>query len=199
MKALGPFRRVAEGHSWWASGFSLIEVVAAITVFAIGIFSVLGLFGPLARSGTDMSDAAVAARLGDLLRVKLRAYVDRAGSLEPVATLLKDSAAMPSDGSIDPRVDKRLLFASRDGSKLGPYNDEIWSGATDAEKFFLITLFRNQDISPSLPDDPDQLVVVYAAAIRWPAFFATGIGAHGSSSVSRRHQQTLWLPGAIVR
>jgi len=50
------------------SGFSLIEVVVAVAIFAIGMVSVVGLFAPVARSVAASSDAEAAARVAEAVR-----------------------------------------------------------------------------------------------------------------------------------
>src|SRR5688572_23291776 len=53
--------------------FSLIEVIAAVAIFAIGMVAVLGLFAPVTKSVAGVSEAESAARVSDALRARLQA------------------------------------------------------------------------------------------------------------------------------
>src|SRR5688572_30724993 len=55
-----------------ACGFSLLEVVAAVAIFAIGMVAVLGLFAPVAKSISTVSDSEAAARVADGVKARLR-------------------------------------------------------------------------------------------------------------------------------
>src|SRR3954468_7905791 len=68
------------------NAFSLIEVVVAIGIFAIGMVAVVGLFTPVARSISSSADAEVAARVADALRLKLQSM-----PFTTVGGLLKES------------------------------------------------------------------------------------------------------------
>ena len=50
------------------AAFSLIEVIAAVVIFAVGMISVLGLYGPLTKSVAAVSDTDAAARVADAVR-----------------------------------------------------------------------------------------------------------------------------------
>lgn len=207
--------------------FSLIEVVVAVGIFAIAMVGVIGLFAPVARSVSDSSDAEVAARVADALRAKLQSM-----PLADVALLLKNSSAAgheitTDDSRIDYDLtkDPKLLFASRDGTKIGLYADAIWvNPATrrnwDGEKFFEIALIRNEAVSPKASTvtssagttttvDPDATaaVLAYTARLRWPAFFADSattavqVGSNPAGSVRFDHsrKQVLFVAGTITR
>jgi len=168
-------------------GFSLLEVVVAIGVFALGIIVVIGLFAPLARSVGANADAEAATNIADVIKAELMQRVRRAQSFAPVAAILKDAEALDREATTDSRGDAQLLFASRDGSKIGEYGAAVWNG-TDREKFFEITLSRNGAFSPP-GDDGKAAVLVFTARIRWPALVADGpVG-----------QQTLFINGALSR
>lgn len=161
--------------------FSLLEVVAAVGVFALGIIVVIGLFAPLARSVGSNADAEAAARISDAIHAELTQRVAHARSFAPVAALLKDAAALPAGG--DPRGDGQLLFVSRDGAKIGGYNAAAWEGS-DREKFFEVAFMRNAELSPPSVD-ANAAMLVYTARIRWPALSTA--------------QETLFVNGAIRR
>jgi prepilin-type N-terminal cleavage/methylation domain-containing protein len=182
-------------------GFTLLEVVVALSVFAVGMFAVVGLFAPVARSVGNSSDAEAATRVAGALRTKLQSM-----PFADVVALLKTSngakhALTDADAKPDynPATDAQIIFASRDGSKVGVYNDAVWKDAqgrnSDREKFFEIALVRNESVlplpvAPTTPSDtttptegetappPDPLttsaIVGYVARLRWPAFVSDG-------------------------
>lgn len=55
-----------------SNGFSMIEVVLAVGIFATVIIGVIGLLGPTVRSVRDVIDSTVAARLADGVDAELR-------------------------------------------------------------------------------------------------------------------------------
>lgn len=210
-----------------ARAFSLIEVVVAVGIFAIAMVGVIGLFAPVARSVGNSADAEAAARVADALRAKLQSM-----PLAEVALLLKNSSAAgheitTDDGRIDYDLtrDPKLLFANRDGSKIGPYADPIWINPTtrrnwDGEKFFEIALVRNETVSPkpgtvtnadgtTTTVDPDATaaVLAYTARLRWPAFFADSattavqVGSNPTGGVRFDHsrKQVLFVAGTVIR
>ena len=208
--------------------FSLIEVVAAVGIFAIGMVAVMGLFAPIAKSTSNVAEAEAATQVAGFLQTKLQGQ-----SLTAVDALFKnaisatrhqltdfDNAASTNAGDL--RLDPQLLFASRDGTKIGSYNDPIWAGS-DADKFFEIALIRNETLSPqastSTADDgtvttinpaATALYLAYTARIRWPAFVpdATvvprravpfGFNAAGTPRFDHSQKQVLFVTGTITR
>lgn len=194
-----------------SNGFTLLEVVIAIGIFAIGMVAVLGLFTPVAKSVTDSADAEAATRVADALAVKLQSL-----GFDGVAPLLKASTGKThkltdDDAKInyDITKDTQLLFASRDGTKIGLYLDTKTWAAGDREKYFEIALIRNESVMTSDPaNDATAPVLAYVARVRWPAFVAlaggTGsvqVGANPSATVPFDHsqKQVLFFSGAITR
>jgi type II secretory pathway pseudopilin PulG len=211
-------------------GFSLIEVVVAIGIFAFGMVAVIGLFTPVARSVTSTADAEVAARVADGLRLKLQTL-----PFATVASLLKESTASGhqlADNDAQPDYDitrdTQLLFANRDGTKIGLYADDVWLDPvskrnSDREKFFEIALIRNETISPkasvvagaegtegtevTIEPDLTAAVLAYTARLRWPAFMTDGTGAvvqfgsnpTGSVRFDQSKKQVLYFAGSVTR
>jgi hypothetical protein len=204
----------------------LLEVVVAVSVFAIGMLAVVGLFTPVARSVTLSSDAEAAARVADALRVKLQAMPPAS-----VLALLKNStgtrhALTDADNRSDynPAADAQILFANRDASKIGGYNDPIWlepvtGRNSDAEKYFEIALIRNEaltplpaapsdDATPPPPNSDDTaFLIAYVARLRAPAFVRDGasgsiqVGSNPAGPVRFDHsaKQVFFFSGSITR
>lgn len=185
------------------------------------MIAVLGLFTPVAKSVGGITDADASAKVADTLRAKLQ-------SLGPagVVPLLKNSKSGGghelTDNDLktdyDLSKDAQLLFASRDGTKIGPYNDPVWIDPTtrqpsDAEKFFEIALIRNDTLSPVAAEAPDAaappLVYAYTARVRWPAYVpdstnarrAVQAGANPTGVVRFDHslKQVLFFTGTVTR
>ena len=173
------------------AGFSLIEVIAAVVIFAVGMISVLGLYGPLTKSVAAVSETDAAARVADAVRSRLRQLpFDRAVALVQdslvVARKDADGAYNPNDGTRYPAV----MFGRADG-EVGVYdpaqNRRQWYDSTggrllDADKFFEIDLIRNDALSPKPVADSatgitaPELHVAYTLRVRWPAFVQTAPG-----------------------
>jgi prepilin-type N-terminal cleavage/methylation domain-containing protein len=164
-----------------ARAFTLLEVVVAVGIFAIGIIAAIGLFTPVARSVGEAADGEAASRLPDLVRVRLQTLgIDAVAPRLKVRTGAAAHELTTADGSgvYDVARDPQILFASRDGTKIGDYADPIWIDPairqnSDREKYFEIALVRNETLSPRDPaSDALAPVLAYTARVRWPSFGA---------------------------
>ena len=209
--------------------FSLLEVVVAVGIFAIGMVAVIGLFAPIAKSVGRIQDADAATNVAALLSVRLQGQsLTEVGKLLKVASgprthQLTDADNNPNTAAADPRADPQLLFASRDGSKIGFYADPVW-GPTDVDKFFEIALIRNETLSPlgtpatdaegtttTVNPDDTALFLAYSARIRWPAFvpdatptnlrraLPAGFSPAGGVRFDNSKKQVLYFSGSITR
>lgn len=159
-----------ESHKWAA--FSLVEVVVALGIFAVGIVGVLGLLAPITDSVATNRQAETAARVVEAVHLCLRSE-----AFATVATSLLTSEQLKTQESspdYNPAVDDRLWFASVSGEKVGRRDDVVWQGS-DREKFFEITLVRNETLSPE-ESDPVAATLAYTVRVRWPLFIATAPG-----------------------
>ena len=207
--------------------FSLLEVVVAVGVFAIGIVAILALFAPAAKSVSANAEAEAAAAVAQALAADLQRRVVLADA-EPFAAitaLLKKSTAaggheLTADNAradYDIARDPQLLFANRDGTKIGTFADTTVWGTPNSprEKFFEIALIRNETLSPpgdpaaDPPVNPDATAafIAYTARIRWPAFVALSgagaqqVGANPAGAVRFDHSSklSLFVAGAVKR
>jgi type II secretory pathway pseudopilin PulG len=210
--------------------FSLLEVVVAVGVFAIGIVAILALFAPAAKSVSANAEAEAAAAVAQALAADLQRRVVPADA-EPfaaVTALLKKSTAaggheLTADNAradYDIARDPQLLFANRDGTKIGTFADTVWVRRTpddpdlNWEKFFEIALIRNETLSPADPaadppvnPDANAAFIAYTVRIRWPAFVALPgrgsqqVGANPAGAVRFDHSSklSLFVAGAVKR
>lgn len=197
-------------------GFTLLEVVLAIGVLAIGLVAAIALFGSASNLTRENADAEAASRVADGLQVKLKsegfaAVAARLKSSTPGGhqLLAEDAAAGGHAGKSDPQI----LFASRDGLKVGGDDDAVWRSAEtgmnpDREKFFEIALIRNEALSPVGSEaDLASPYIAYIARLRWPAFLpdrgagAIEIGANPARAVKFDHsqQRVMFFAGVVPR
>jgi prepilin-type N-terminal cleavage/methylation domain-containing protein len=202
-----------------AQGFSLLEVVAAVAIFAIGMVAVLGLFAPVAKSVSSVADAEAAARVAEAVRARLQALpFDQALLLiQETADVRRndgDGAYNPNDGRKHPAV----LFGKTSGD-IGIYDastgQEAWYDSSvptprrvaDGEKFFEIDLIRNDALSPK-SGDATAAMVAFTMRVRWPAFVMTSPTtavqsgrnpAGGPVPFDQGRKQVLFFNGSITR
>jgi type II secretory pathway pseudopilin PulG len=185
------------------SAFSLVEVVVAVGIFAVGIVAVLGLFAPVVQSARASSESEAAAGVVDLLASRLRVQ-----SIAAVADCLKSPAQFEQDASrsdYDPVADSRVFYASLAGDKIGLGDDPVWNGR-DRDKFFEIVLIRNEALSP-VDNDGAAAWLAFNVRVRWPAFLPLGnggavqIGAGSNAAVRFDHgqKQALLFSGSVRR
>jgi hypothetical protein len=191
-----------------------------VTIFAIGMVAVLGLFAPVTKSIASVADAEAAARVADAVRARLQALpFERALALvqEPADVRTKDAdgAYNPNDGAKYPAV----IFGKLSGD-VGIYDAaegrKDWYDSAvptprpvaNGDKFFEIDLIRNDVLSPQ-PNDAVAAVVAFTMRVRWPAFqpassgaavqVGANPGAGGPVPFDHGKKQVLLFTGAIRR
>jgi prepilin-type N-terminal cleavage/methylation domain-containing protein len=211
---------VLSGFRSPVSGFSLLEVVAAVVIFSIGMVAVLGMFAPVTKSVASVADADAAARVADAVRARLRALpFDRALALvQEVADVRKkdaDGTYNPNDGTKNPAV----MFAKMNG-EVGIYDAaegrRDWRDSSvpdprrveNADKFFEIDLIRNDTLTPKSAD-ASTAMVAFNIRVRWPAFLPSSAGGFvqvganqaGGGPVPFDHgkKQVMFFTGSILR
>lgn len=135
-----------------ARGFSLIEVVLAVGIFATVIIGVIGLLGPTVSSVREVVDSTVAVRLADGVDAELR-RVGFAG----VVSATSGSAIIP-------------LVATADGSRLVRESDagNAFSatppGIPRDDRYYLVEVSRA--VSPAYNASDGSLVLTIR--VSWP-------------------------------
>ena len=198
----------------------MIEVIVAVVIFAIGMVAALGLFAPVTKSVSTVSDSEAAARAADAVRARLQAMpFEQALSLvQEVADVRRndgDGAYNPNEGAKHPAV----IFGKLSGD-VGIYDAgegrKAWYDSSvptpvrveDRDKFFEIDLIRNDTLTPKA-QDATAPIVTYTMRVRWPAFVASSSGAPvqvganqlGGGQVPYDHskKQVLFFTGSILR
>ncbi|MBC2604186.1 type IV pilus modification PilV family protein [Puniceicoccus vermicola] len=123
------------------SGFSLVEVILAIGVFALTIVAVIGLLGPIAQQVRDLQDTKVANSLPapireELNRIGFEYFVD-----------------VKSDGTALKGVFPTVLFGTMDGSRVIGYT------ALDGT-----VITRDGNSPPGIPEDERYFLIELTAA-----------------------------------
>lgn len=205
-----------------SGAFSLIEVIAAVAVFAIGMIAVLGLFIPVTKSVATVTDVEIAARVADAVRAQLEAmsFADAAALIQlPADVQAKD--ADPRYSLADTAKSSRVIFATVGGeaayfdANATPPNwyavDHSRSPprkrvVPNADKFFEIDLIRNETLSPVV-DGAQPVVIAYIMRVRWPAYVRTSPSAAaqtgqttgGAVGFDQSRKQMMYFTGAIRR
>ncbi len=198
--------------------FSLLEVVVAVGVFALGMVAVVGLYAPVAKSVSSVADAEAAARVADAVRSRLQTlpFETAVALVQTPANLRRkdgDGAYNPNDGTKYPEV----LFGKLTGD-VGVYDasrePKAWYDARgarvlDADKYFEIDLVRNEAVSPAAAD-ATAAMVAFNIRVRWPAFLPStspagfvqvGANPAGGGAVPYDHSRktALFFSGSIQR
>lgn len=202
-----------------ARGFSLLEVVAAVSIFAFGMVVVMGLFAPVTKSVANSGDSEAATRVADAVRARVQGlpFATALALIQLPADVRKndgDGSYNPNDGTKHPAV----LFGTRSG-EVGIYDNasgrKAWYGAAnisntnkfaDVDKYFEIDLVRNEEVSPASLDSTTA-GVAYNIRVRWPAFVITtpgtavqnGQNTGGSVAFDQGKKQVMFFTGAIAR
>lgn len=194
-------------------GFSLVEVVLAVGIFAFVIVAVMGLIGPTTRSIADIEHRDVAASLGTTILLELR-RVSQGQDFDAFGTQIPAATANPNYIS---------LVASADGSVVRLFNednpddptldvnnalDEPVPGIHNRDRFFLIRVSRL--VMDGVDSDDDLEFIPVVAQIFWPLQVPTGaapppdhqetdLGAVGTYRVVSPSQRTSTNFNLVIR
>ena len=143
-----------------SSGFSLVEVIIAVGIFAAAVTVILALLPALTRQAAGSADTLTALRLPDALHTELQ-RVATAGGFDALAGQTKPLAA--------PLPDTLTLVASRDATRVQACNylpppaaDQIG----EDERYFLIEAWRFTQAP--LAFDPSGAVLALHIRVSWP-------------------------------
>ena len=160
-------------------GFSLVEVVIAVGVFAVGVGAILLLVPSLAKHGAESADFVTAQQLPDALRVELRRVAETQGFDQLASSLpLLES----------PLANGREFVAARDGVRLHAVDSPPNAGAlSPAEQYFLIECwsFATEPLAPSAT----KAFLATYVRVSWPYRVGSG-GAVVTTSPESRNQFT---------
>jgi len=143
-----------------AGGFSLVEVILAVGIFAVAISAIVALLAPLTRQASVSADTLAALRLPDAIRAELRRLAET-GGFDALAAQAKPMAA--------PLPATLTLVASREATRLQspsylppPAADQL----APSDQYFLIEVWTfNQT---PLAFDPNGAVLALHIRVSWP-------------------------------
>lgn len=158
-------------------GFSLVEVVVAVGIFALAIVGVIGLLVPTSKNISDVSDSDAASRVISAIQSGLQ----KAG-YAAVRTSMNDNLT---------------FYATKDGSKVAAENNtDVWNNG-NAEKFFEFQLVRNTTLSD--PDNDNTAgFLAFTIVLKWPAYAPTPDGVTGTA-VADAQKSVMVVPAAVTR
>lgn len=137
------------------SGFSLVEVIIAVGLFAGAIVVVLALLPLLARQASEAAELRVAQQLPDAVRVELQRMVASQG-FDAFA------AAVPPIGT--PLGAGLVLVGSRDGLRVRLAS--VVPGDEVEASYYAVDVFRFAQ--PPLAYDPAAFVLPLQVRVTWP-------------------------------
>jgi hypothetical protein len=155
------------------SGFSLVEIVLAVGVFAITIVAVIGLLSPTLNQVSESTERATVNRMADLITHE----VQRLG--------FDFFSQQVAEGSITwTAANEGVFFVSGEGDiiSLGqnvtgtipPARLPFTRPFNNAEAFFAVD-FRRHDATLNPGTDAQRAAIAYQFRIVWPAFQPNGV------------------------
>jgi hypothetical protein len=145
-------------------GFSLIEVILAVGIFALTVPTTLALLAALGRQGTTSAEVRIAQRLPGSVRLELARLAE--ASLEDLAAAAPVMTSPPEPGL--------ALVATRDGARL--HASEYLPPAAVlalADQYFLIECWRFGE--EPLQFDSDKAYLALYVRVCWPYRLADGM------------------------
>lgn len=154
-------------------GFSLVEVIIAIGIFAATIVAVIGLLGPISQQVRDLQDTKVANSLPSPILEEL----NRVGFDFFVS--INNSGVGSVNGSIS-EDDPIELYATADGSVVSMASDPDALAIPEAARYFLIEVYLAAGVDDgenlSYKTDPADAYIALKVDISWPFYIRTGPG-----------------------
>jgi len=157
-------------HSKRKDGFSLVEVILAIGVFALTIVAVIGLLGPIAQQVRDLQDTKVA----NSLPAPIREELNRIGFTYFVNDTFTDTQNLPT-----------VLFGTEDGARVVGYTGDLENpgavitrdgqapaGIDQDDRYFGIEL--TVPGSTNLQYNAGDAHVAFKVEISWPVYLPGG-------------------------
>jgi hypothetical protein len=138
------------------AGFSLVEVVLAVGVFAVAVTVVLALLPTFAREGAESADQFAAQELAGAINVELKRLAARDG-FDALANSIPVMSAAQENGF--------ALVAARDGGRIAP-STEASAPLPPDEQYFQVELWRFKQAPLAYAADGAALVVF--VRVSWP-------------------------------
>jgi len=157
-------------------GFSLVEVVIAVGIFAGSIVIVLSLLPSLVRQSAESADLLIAQRMPDVVQLEVRRQIATVGFSEM-------AGAVPVMGV--PLREGYTFVATADGLRVATVEETGSGRIPEDEQHFLVELWKFHQ-SPLVYDAGAAVLAVHVR-ISWP-YRIPGLSV--PSEVTHRHQFT---------
>jgi type II secretory pathway pseudopilin PulG len=138
-------------------GFTLVEVILAIGIFAVAVIGVLGLLPVLGRQGASSTEALAVQRLPDAIRVELARLAQQ--DFDALAAQVPVMSSTPAPGL--------ALVAARDAVRLHS-RDYLRPAVTLPvdDQYFLIECWRF--VEEPLSFAPQKAFLALEVRVTWP-------------------------------
>ena len=170
-------------------GFSLVEVVVSVGIFAVAIVGIIGLFAPTTKNVAAVADSDSSTRAVEAIQAYWQGIASSPASADPTKSGF--SKTIPDAFSAG-----YVFYANKGGDKVGRAADL----PTLSDRFFEFSLTRNGD-SPNTGDglspvgnDNTAGFLAFMINLRWPAYLPNGVPVTDNSQKS-----TLIIPAAVTR
>jgi uncharacterized protein (TIGR02598 family) len=156
------------------SGFSLIEVVVSVGIFAVAIVGIIGLLAPTSKNVAAVADSDASIR-----------------AVAAIQSYLKEQGFTGTQTIVDGGT---KYYANKGANVIGNASLTTFS---NNDKFFEFTLTRNTDLSPSTAADTTAGFLAFTIILKWPAYAPSADGA--GTLVADSQKSTLIVPAAVTR
>ena len=167
------------------SGFSLVEVVVSVGIFAVAIVGIIGLFAPITKNVAAVGDSDGSTRAVAAIQSYLKGIASNPALADPTKSGF--SKTLPDAFSAG-----YVFYVNKGGDKVGTATEF----PTLSDRFFEFSLTRNTDLSPDSASAPDSSAgfLAFTINLRWPAYLPNGVQVTDNSQKS-----SLIVPAAVTR
>jgi type II secretory pathway pseudopilin PulG len=171
-------------------GFSLVEVVVSVGIFAVAIVGIIGLFAPTTKTVSAVADSDGSTRALAAIQSYLKEKTSTSTGFSDLQTALGDDSNTTGTGYV--------YYVTKGGEKVV----NILTDANPAtiipnnERFFEFSVIRNATLSPVADKDTAGFLAL-TISLRWPAFTPSADGA--GTAVADSQKSILIVPAAVTR
>ena len=170
-------------------GFSLVEVVVSVGIFAVAIVGIIGLFAPTTKNVAAVADSDGSTRAVAAIQSYLKEKASASNGFSFLQTALGDDSNTTGTGYV--------YYVTKGGEKV--VNKDDTGAATtipNNERFFEFSVIRNATLSPFADKDTAGFLA-FTISLRWPAFTPSADGA--GTAVADSQKSSLLVPAAVTR
>ena len=170
-------------------GFSLVEVVVSVGIFAVAIVGIIGLFAPTTKNVAAVADSDGSTRAVLAIQSYFKEQASTSAGFAALQTALGADSNTTGTGYV--------YYSSKGGDNVGVADDSASASTPGklikADRFFEFTIVRNATLSP-VADKDTAGFLAFTISLRWPAYLPNGVQVTDDSQKS-----TLIIPAAVTR